>query len=150
MPTLNDFALAPVQGLMDLQVPGTVIEVQVDTTVSTPLIPGQAVKQSVAVTTGLPKVVALTANTDKILGFVPYNSVFGTFAASKVTELAMDNSVMWMTAGAAIAAGASLEYVYTTNRVITSAGSNTKIGHALNGVAAAGDLVRVRIISPIV
>jgi len=152
MPGLNDFTISAVQGQMDLQVPGTVIEVQVDAGVGTPLIPGEAVKQSTVTGLGLPKVVPVTANTDKILGFVPYNPVFGSFAAGKVTELAMDNSVMHMTAGAAINPGASVEYDFATKRVITAAGTNTKIGHVVGqkGATAAGDIIRVRIISPIV
>jgi len=155
MPNLNDFAIGPVQGLMDLQVPGNVIEVQVDSAVVTPIIPGQALKQSPTTGAGLPKMIPITANTDKIAGFACFNPIFPIstgWTAGKILEMAMDNSVMHMTAGAAINPGATVEYRLSDNTVITSAGTNTKIGHVVGqkGATAAGDIIRVRIVSPVV
>lgn len=137
----NQFSQIPVQGEMDLQFEGSVVSAIVDASSAT-LIAGQPVKL-VDSSSPLPKVTALTANTDVTWGFVSYNPKDGDFPANARLEIALVNSVMWMTAGAAIARGAKLEVVYTTNKVITNAGTNPLVGYAFDKAAADGDLIRV-------
>lgn len=144
---INQFALTPVQGQMDLEFAGSVISCQVDNDQATALIAGQAVKLSTDAG-GVPKVLGLAANTDASFGFVARNLKDQNFPTLAAVEIAQFNSCMWMTAGAAITRGASLEVVYTTNKVITNAGTNPVVGYALDTALANGDLIRVVIQAP--
>jgi hypothetical protein len=144
---INQFAMSTVQGQMDLQFNGSVISAQVDSTQATNLVAGQAVKL-VDSAGGVPKVVGLAANTDSTFGYVIRNLKDVDFPAYAQLEIALQGSVMYMTAGAAIARGASIEVVYTTNKVITNAGVNPVAGYALDKAAADGDLIRVYVLTP--
>lgn len=143
---INQFAQTTVQGQMDLEFQGSVITCQVDAAQETSLIAGQAVKLA---TTGggVPKVISLAADTDASFGFVARNLKDAAFPANSAVEIAMINSVMYMTAGAAITRGAKVEVVSATNKVITNAGTNPVVGFALDKASADGDLIRVYIIT---
>jgi len=145
---INQFAQSQVQGALDLEGFGSnVITAQVDAAQSTPLVAGQAVKLA---TTGggVPKVIALSANTDATFGFVVRNLKDANFPLSSNVEIALFGSIMYMTAGGAITRGASVEVSYTTNKVVTSGGTNPVIGFAYDKAAADGDLIRVYIQAP--
>lgn len=145
---INQFDLAPVQGQLDLLGPTTVITGQVDAGQATALVAGQAVKMATT-NGGVPKFVALTANTDKAFGFVCRNIKDVNDPTYSNFELAINDSIMWMTAGGVITRGANVEVVYTTNKVIASAGVNPVVGIALDGAPNGnGDLIRVIIKSP--
>ncbi len=149
---INQFGLTTIQGAMDMQVPGTVISCQVDAAQSPVLVPGQAVKLATTAG-GVPKVLGLAANTDYTFGFVAYDSKDVSYAANARLQVAICNSVMYMTAGALIARATSgrptaVEVVYTTTKVITAAGINPIVGWTMDYAAADGDLVRVYIITP--
>lgn len=145
MVDINQFALSQVQGALDLQIHSSVISCTVDAAESTQLVAGQAVKLA---TTGggTPKVLALTSNTDRAFGFVVRNLKDQSRGAGEQLEIAMGGSVMYMTAGAAVTAGAYVEVIYSTNKVITSAGVNPVVGYALDKATADGDLIRVMIV----
>lgn len=145
MVDINQFALSQVQGALDLQIHSSVISCTVDAAETTQLVAGQAVKLA---TTGggTPKVLALTSNTDKTFGFVVRNLKDQSRGAGESLEIAMAGSVMYMTAGAAVTAGAYVEIVYATNKVITSAGANPIVGYSLDNASADGDLIRVMMI----
>ncbi len=144
---INQFAQSTVQGQMDLLFNGSVISAQIDAAQSGSLVAGQPVK--IATTAGgVPKVIALAADTDVTFGFIARNLKDSAFPASAPIELAQFGSVMWMTAGAAITRGASVEVVSATNKVITSAGTNPVVGYALDTAAANNDLIRVVIQAP--
>ena len=147
MVDINQFALSQVQGALDLQIHSSVISCTVDAAETTQLVAGQPVKLA---TTGggTPNVLALTANTDKTFGFVVRNLKDQSRGAGEQLEIAIEGSVMYMTAGAAITAGAMVEVVYTTNKVITSAGTNPAVGVVIDKAAADGDLVRVLVKTP--
>jgi hypothetical protein len=146
-PNINQFGQTTVQGQMDLQFQGSVISCQVDAAQATALIQGQAVKLA---TTGggVPKVLALASNSESAFGFVARNLKDANFAANAPLEIAMQSSVMYMTAGAAITRGAKIEVVNSTIKVITNAGTNPVAGFALDKAAADGDLIRVFILTP--
>jgi len=57
----------------------------------------------------------------------------------------MSNSIIFMTAGAAIAAGGAVEYVPGTVKVIPSAGINPIVGVALGKATVDGDLIPVMV-----
>lgn len=144
---INQFKLSTVQGQLDMEVAGTVISAQVDAAQGTALVAGQAVKLATT-SGGVPKVVGLAANTDQAFGFLTRNLKDQSDPAGAACEIAMFGSVMWMTAGAAITRGAAVEVVYTTTKIITSAGTNPVVGFALDKASADGDLIRVYVQAP--
>lgn len=145
----NQFAQIPIQGQVDLSGFGSnVIAAQVNDSQATPLIPGQAVKLVGSVTNGPPSVVSLASNSDGTFGFVNYNVKDASYVADDALEIALFGTAQYMTAGGAISAGASVEVVYTTNKVITSGGTNPVVGIALDAAASNGDLIRVLVQAP--
>lgn len=145
--SLNTYDMAVVQGQLDFKDESSVITAMVDKTISATLVPGQPVKP-IATSNGLLKVVPLAANTDISCGFISYTPKDGSFTGGKPFELAMTGAIMWMTSGAAIVAGAQLEVVYTTNKVITNAGTNPVMGTAIDAATAADQLIKVKIKTP--
>jgi predicted RecA/RadA family phage recombinase len=145
----NQFAQATVQGQMDLEFTGGgVISGQVYASEATALVAGQPIKM-VDSAGGVPKVTALTANTDATFAYVARNIKDQNFPAGAAVELAMNGSIMYMTSGAAIARGAKLENVYNTVKVITNAGTNPVCGVALDKATATDQLIRVLILTPV-
>lgn len=144
---LNQFDMAPVTGQGTMIAPGETLTCSVDPSQSTPLVAGQAVKLSTTAN-GVPQVIALAANTDKSFGFVLRNLKDQSFSADNPLEIAITDSIMWMTAGAAITRGGSVEVAFATNTVIASAGVNPIVGIALDTATTNGDLIRVLIKTP--
>lgn len=149
-PTLgpNMFRMVPVQGGLDLEFAGSVITARVSPNQATPLIAGQAVKLDTAITGGVPAVVALAADTDSPIGFVARNLKDASDAANANFELALDGTVMWMTASAAITRGDKLQTVIASNKVATNAGTNPIVGWALDAAAGDGSVFRAYILAP--
>jgi hypothetical protein len=153
-PSLNLFAMAPIQGQLDLRYNTGVLTAFLSTTSGGGLVPGQAVKRynpGTSPTVGTnPQVVEAAADTDDIFGFVVYNIKNATFAAGYVLEVAaFRGSVMYMTANGAISGGAAVDIVVgTPGTVQPHTGSNVIIGTALDQAAAAGQLIRVIIDLP--
>lgn len=145
--TPNQFSMVTTQGDLDLQFQGSVATMQVSANQATALVAGQAVKLEDAAGSP-PPVVALAANTDSSFGFVVRTLKDIEFDTLAAVEVAMAGSVMQMTTGAAIARGAKLEVVYTTNKVITNAGTNPVMGFALDKATGADELIRVYILTP--
>lgn len=144
----NQFALEPVQGEVDMTVQGQVVSAQVYASESANLVAGQAVKLRDDAS-GIPTVTACTANTDLVFGFVVRNPKDIDYAPGDRLEVALAGALVYMTAGAAIARGAAVEQVFSTKKVITSAGLNPTVGMAFDKAAADGDLIRVLIDTPL-
>lgn len=144
---INQFGMTTEQGVVDLNQAGFVIAAQISGSEAGTLVAGQAVKR-VNSLKKLPEVTALTSNADEVFGFIAYNQKDAAYTAGEPIEVALENTVMYMTAGAAIAAGAPVEVVYTTSKVITNAGVNPVAGFALDRASADGDLIRVVITPP--
>lgn len=147
MVDINSFKITPVQGEVDLNFAGSVVSARVYSSESAALVAGQAVKL-VNSAGGVPEVTALTSNSDTIFGFVTRNFKDASYPAYASVEIALAGSVVWMTAGAAIARGASVEVAYTTTKVIAAAGTNPSAGFAYDKAAADGDLIRVFVQTP--
>ena len=144
----NQFALIPIQGLMDLRFNPAVISAQIDTSSAGGLVPGQAVKM-VDSAGGVPKVVECAADTDDVYGFLVYDIKQATFAiGARVEVAAMRDNVMYMTASAAITRNAQVEIVVASSKVATAASGKRIVGRALDKAAADGDLIRVTIDLP--
>ena len=91
----------------------------------------------------IPAVTPFTANTDALWGFIAVNIKDASYSAGDRVEIARSGTVMQMTAGGAIARGAKVEYAFASNKVITSAGTNTVVGVAFDKAGADGDIIRV-------
>ena len=145
---INQFAQAPVQGQLDLAMNTDTMSVQIDASSAGSLVPGQAVKW-VDTANGLPLVVEAATDVEQIAGFINYNIKDATFAASQAVEIsAFNGNVMYMTASAAIAVGASVMVVIASKKIATATSGKRIIGVCLDKATADGDLVRVRILLP--
>ena len=147
--TPNQFAMQAIQGQVDLKGFGSnVISCAVSLAEAGTLVAGTSV-QLEDTAGGLPKVLKRSADTDPLFGFVVYNLKDSEFEAGDRVEVAIVNSVQYMTASAAIARGASVETVVASDKVATQATSGAPVaGFALDKAAADGDLIRVYIQSP--
>lgn len=141
---LNQFSQSAVKGLVDLQLSKNTFPCVVKSDESTPLVPGQGVKIA-DVAGGAIVVTALTADTDKVFGYVAYNLKDSSFAAGSFVEVASGLAVMYLEASAAIARGAEVMPVITGSKVATATAGKSIAGHALDKAAADGDLIRVLI-----
>jgi hypothetical protein len=145
---INSFVQTVEVGDLDLQEISSVLTCMVNPGSSSTIIPGQAVKLANVAKGGVPKVIPLAANTDPTFGFAVRNLKDANFTDGKAVEIAWGGSVMYMTAGAAINPGAKVEVVYTTNKVITAAGTNPMVGFALDKATADLDIIRVLLRTP--
>jgi hypothetical protein len=142
----NQFSMISVQGDLDLQFTGGVISCRVSANQSGNLVAGQAVKMDTTVNGGAPALLGLAANSDQSFGFVIRTLKDQSFAPGNAVEIAIQGSVMQMTASGTITRGAKVEVVQSTNTVITSAGTNPIVGFALDN-GTTGNLLRVYIIT---
>lgn len=138
----NQFAQSVEKGKLDLRFNPNTIPCQVKSGESTPLVPGQAVKL-VDSAGGVPKVTAITADTDEIFGIIPYHVQQSSFAAGEPVEVAAQGNVVYMEASAAIARGAKVMAVVTGSKIATATAGKTMIGFAFDKAATNGDLIRV-------
>lgn len=148
MQSQNQFQQAPVQGQMDLRFNSNIISAQIDAAELGALVPGQAVTL-VDSAGGVPKVIAAAADADDVYGFIVYDIKSRTFSAGDMVELAvLHDSVMYMTAGAAIARGANVTIDPVAFKVVTATTGDRIVGKAFDKAAADGDLIRVVIELP--
>jgi hypothetical protein len=145
----NQFGMEVVQGQLDLQGFGSnVITCAVSLSEAGTLVAGTSVQLEDSAG-GLPKVLKRSADTDPLFGFVVRNLKDSDFVAGSKVEVAIVNSVQYMTASAAIARGASVETVVASDKVATLATSGAPVaGLALDKAAADGDLIRIYVQSP--
>lgn len=147
--TVNQFRPSTEKGILDLAANTNIIKCHVDPSSASTTISGATPVKLISGTGDRSIIVdVLAALTDEVFGFVIYNAVDNNPQANDKVNVAIDNSIMYMEAGAAIDRGATVE-VAASNKIITSAGTNTKIGIALDAALADGDLVRVLIKSPL-
>lgn len=143
---INQFAQTPTKGQADLSLNPNTLGCQVTSDEATALVPGQAVKL-VDSLGGVPKVTAVTADTDDIFGVVLYNVKNATFPALQALEVAAQDNVVYMEASAAIARGAKVMYVVTGQKVATATAGKTVVGFAFDKATASGDLIRVYLLT---
>lgn len=151
-PTLsqNQFSQSPVLGQIDLMYDYNTRSVQIDTSQATALYAGAAVK-IVDSAGGVPKVVGCSAASDEVLGFINFDIKNVSFSAGQMAEISMSGNVMWLYATAAIARGVQVSLDLSTNGGVQAAAGHTGdkiIGWAYDKASAAGDLIRVNILTP--
>lgn len=135
------------QGQVDLLINPAIISGQIAAAETASLVPGSPIKLS-DVAGAVPQFLLATADTDVIFGYIVRNIKDITLSARDICEVAYDGSVMYMTAGAAIARGARVEADVSAIKVITAANVNPIAGLALDKASADGDLIRVLILTP--
>ena len=140
---INAFELGKEVGQLDMKMNNNVIQCRTNSV----LAPGQAVKW-VDAAGGIPNVTAVTADTDEVYGYVCHSIKKSSAAIGDIVEIAMAGSVMYMQAGAAVAAGAELMFVTATGKVITATGATKVISGWAFDKAANDGIFRVYITAP--
>lgn len=140
----NQFSLVTVKGALDLKFNLNTVACEVDSTQATALIPGQAVT-IVDSAGGVPKVIAVSSDTDVVFGVVNYNIKNPSFAASMPVEISIGMNVVYMEASAAIARGADVMVVVSGSKVATATAGKAILGKAFDKAVNAGDLIRVQL-----
>lgn len=148
MQNVNQFSQSPEQGYLDLRGNNNVLTAQIDAAETETIVAGQALKM-VDNAGGVPKL-EVAGQDDAIFGFACANFKKSSYVAEDALEVAYGSgSVMYMTAGAAIARDAEVMISSTEVKVLTAAvGSHRIVGRALDKAAADGDLIRVSIYLP--
>lgn len=146
----NQFAQRSVLGMLDLRFNPNTVAVQIDSSEAGVLYAGQAVKM-VDSAGGVPKVVACTADSDQVLGFLNYNIKNVGYSAGDAAEISMNGNCQFLRATAAIARGARVVVnVLTIGGVTAVSGSGGEriVGWAYDKASNPGDLIRVMIETP--
>lgn len=146
----NQFAQSAYLGMIDMRFPYNTISVQIDATQATALYAGAAVKM-VDSSGGVPKVVGCSAESDEVLGFINFDIKTVSFVAGVGAEISMAGNVMYLYSTAAFARGVQLTLDLTTNGGVHAASGETGdtiIGWAFDKATAAGQLVRVFLLTP--
>lgn len=144
----NQFAQAPIVGMVDQKYAFNTKACQVDMAQTGSLLVGQAVKL-VDSAGGLPKVVAVTANSDEVWGFINYSNKDQSFAAGAPLEVSQKGNVIYLVATGAIARGAQVTVDITYTGGVQSKNSGDKIvGFALDKATAQGQIIRVELSAP--
>lgn len=146
MPTLsmNQFTIQPVAGDVTNAGSGMTLSAQIYGSESSPAVAAQAMKLvATSSAAGVPVITALTSVNDAAYCVIIRSLKNATFPAGSPVEIAMRNSIIWMTASEAINAGVFVEVNYATGKVRNCTGTHPSIGIAQNKVTADGDLIRV-------
>jgi len=140
----NQFAQTQLVGLVDMRVgPTNIVAAQVDASVTTAILPGQAVKLVTNTTGGIPKVAPISAKNDPVWGFCTFNIKDIQYVAGQNLEVAQWGSCIWCWATGAITQGAEVCVDPTYVGGVQATGNTaTFVGQAFDGAASAG-LIRV-------
>lgn len=147
--SLNQFAPNRVRGdYKDWGLNAQVLEVQIDSTQATALLPGDPVS-IVATSTGKLKVVAATASTP-VLGYIIFNPKHKEYVAGDICSVLCDGGVMYCGTTETINAGATVYYKVADGSVTTTSTNNIKMGVMFEKSTSStdGTLVAVEIRRP--
>jgi hypothetical protein len=137
---MNQLAMTALKGSLDMNFSPFTISCQIDPASVATLYPGDAVK--LVDVAGNTIIVDRAAVTDIPFGFVIANPKKSSFTDNDALSIALAGSVIYLESSAAIARGASLEYVVTGTLVKTNAGVNPICAIALDKATAANQLIR--------
>lgn len=145
---MNQFSQSPYLGMLDLAYNYNTIAVQIDLDETAEIIAGQPVKFTQDAG-GVPKVTLCTANTDVPAGAINFNIKNRVFVAGDYAEMSQRGNVMYLYSTAAIARGARVMLdVSTKGGVITATTGKPVFGFALDVASAAGQLIRIELMTP--
>jgi len=145
----NQFVQAPFLGMLDLRFNAESVSVQIDSSEAGELVAGQAVKV-VDSAGGIPKVIACSADSDEVFGFINYDIKSKKFVALDKCEISQAGNVMFLQATGAISRGARVTLDLTSvggvAQLVGSSGDRI-VGYAFDKVSG-GQLVRVKLLNP--
>lgn len=146
----NQFQQTTVLGKVDLQYDFNTVSVVIDSSQSTPLYAGSAVKM-VDSADGTPRVVGCSANSDEVLGFINYDVKNVAYLANNAAEISLGGNVMYLYATAAISRGTQvtldLSSPGSVGPLVSSSGADI-VGWAYDKAPTAGALIRVYLRTP--
>ncbi len=144
--SLNQFSQTPQLGMLDAQSRGgTILSAQVSDNIGAgvTLSAGQPVKLDTTINGGVPQVLPLAADSDEAFGTVVYVLKDQSYGSGDRLEIALNGTIQFLQANAAVTRGAPVEVDITTaGNVAPSGGVNPILGRAVDGCGAAG-LIRV-------
>lgn len=142
----NTFAQSQVAGQVDLRHAPNTISVMIDASQVGTLYPGQAVKL-VDSTDGVPKVVACSAVSDNVFGFLNFGSVVQGWTAGMAAEMSGIGNCIYLWFTSAVSRGGLVQLDPATAAVTAKVGSSgaAVVGWAFDKVTAPGTLARVKL-----
>lgn len=147
----NQFGLQSIVGTVDQAYNYNTHSVQIDSTQATALYAGQPVKRVTTQTStnSIPKVVACSASSDVVFGFINYDIKSVSFPALATAEISCSGNVMYLYATGAINSGAQVVLDLANGGVAQIGSSGAQIvGWAYDGATARGQLIRVFLTTP--
>lgn len=149
---VNAFAQSPQLGMIDLRFDPDTVSVMISPNQATALFAGAAVKiDASAGNDGVPKVIGCAANADEVFGFLNYDIKSQDFRAGKMAECSQAGNVMYLYSTTAITRGTRVTLDLSTNGgvgALVGSSGNDVVGWAYDGATAAGQLIRVKLITP--
>jgi hypothetical protein len=146
-PGQNQFKQSAILGMRDLPFNTNTVSAQVDLSQSGAILAGMAVK-IVDSAGGVPKVIACTANTDEVWGFVNFDIKSQAFFAGDRLEVSRKGNVMFLYATGPVARGAQVTLDISSpgavGQLVASSGANI-VGEAFDKAPTAGTLIRVQL-----
>lgn len=144
----NQFSQSPVLGMLDQAFNFETLACQVDSTQVGSLVAGQAVTFSVTAG-GVPLILASTAETDAIAGFVNYTIKDQQFVANQAVSISMAGNVMYLLASGSINRGQQVmsNGAAAAGTVLVATSGKPICGIALDSVGT-GQLVRILLSTP--
>ena len=144
----NQFSQAPFLGMLDLRFNNDTVAVEIDSSQATGIYAGQAVK-IVDSSDGIPKVVAVSAITDEVFGFINFDVKTQLFVAGSKAEISQSGNVIYLYATTAISRGVQVTIDITSPGGVSAAVSTANIvGYAYDKASAPGQLIRVKLKTP--
>lgn len=143
----NQFAQTPLLGMLDQAYNFNTQPVMIDASSSDTFQPGMAVKMYNG-TSKIPTVVACTANSDVVLGFINFNIKDKTYVAGQMLEISKAGNVIYLYATGTIARGAQVTLDLSSPGGVQSKNSGDQIvGYALDQ-GTYGALIRIQLTTP--
>jgi len=146
----NQFKQSPLLGQPTDQVQPNTQNMMIDVTETATLRAGQAVKFAPTVAGGPPKVLACTADTDQVCGYINFNPQKNTYVAGDRVQVSGQGNVLFLSASTAIARGVQVcleTDAYGSVKAATGATAARIVGYALD-VAEAGDTIPIFLLTP--
>lgn len=147
--SMNAFGQSKLAGMVDLHMSINTVSVQFDSSQAGKCYFGQAVKM-VDNAGGIPKVVACSADSDEVLGFVNYDAKTQFFEANSLAEISMKGNCIYLYALGPIGRGKQVTYNASPNGVVEAVGSSGKaiVGWAYDKATASGQIIRIMVETP--
>lgn len=147
----NAFAMSPIVGMVDMPYNYNTKSALIDVSAGSAVYyPGQAMKIVASTAGGPPRLIACSADSDEVFGFINYNIKNQSFVVGQACEVSQAGNVIWLYASEAITQGARVCLDSSQVGAVQAAGHTGKnvVGWALDGAAAMGALIRVQLLCP--